>query len=262
MRTSYCTGDTESVQVENLTVRFGDFPAVQDVTSTFEPGTATAVMGMNGSGKTTLLEAMAGLKPITTGTVHGLPKNIAYVRQCLSNNWMPITVKEVIAMGRYNDRGLTGWLRQADHRAIHEAAERLSVDELLGCSFSILSGGQRQRVRLAQALVTQPQLLMLDEAITGLDIPSQSLIVEVIDECVQCGMIVVLTTHHLQEARRCDRVMLLANQVMGQGSAEEMLVPEQLSVVFGNVLACNVEEHQHEQEEYMVDYEDGHPGCQ
>lgn len=222
------------VEVDDLTVRFGSFTALHRVTCDFAPGTATAVMGVNGSGKTTFLESIAGLLPITSGTIRGIPSNVGYVRQRLPSVWMPITVREVIAMGCYRKRGMLGRLRSSDRRAVLESAERLRVEQLMNHSFSLLSGGQQQRVRIAQALVAHPSLLMLDEPISGLDLPSQERILEVVDECVDCGLTVILTTHHLDEARHCNRVLLMANRLVGEGSPDEMLAPEKLSLVFGH----------------------------
>ena len=235
----------QAVQIDDLTVRFGSFTALHRVTCDFHPGTATAVMGVNGSGKTTFLESIAGLQPITSGVIRGIPDTVAYVRQCLPNVWMPITVREVIAMGCYRKRGMLGRLRSSDRRAILETAERLSVEQLMNCSFSLLSGGQRQRVRIAQALVAHPSLLMLDEPITGLDMPSQACIFEVIEECVCNGLTVIVATHHLNEARHCNRVLLMANRLVGEGSPDEMLAPEKLSSVFGHVCRSDDGAEQH-----------------
>lgn len=221
------------VRVKNLTVRFDDFSAIDRVSHSFEPGTATSIMGVNGSGKTTMLQSIAGLVPPTSGLIDGVPERIAYVSQHLPSSWMPLTSKEVLAMGRYRERGLVRWFRATDRQAMYQAGERLNVNYLSNRSFGELSGGQRQRVRIAQALASEPELLLLDEPITGLDIPSQERILDVIQDYSHQGAVVIFTTHHLAEARHSDSVLLLDNQLIAAGTPEDVLTAEQIRRAFG-----------------------------
>ena len=247
------------MRIENLTVRFDDFNALDNVTHFFEPGTSTAVMGVNGSGKTTMLESIAGLIQPTSGRIDGVPDRLAYVCQHPPATWMPLTSNEVLAMGRYRERGLVGLLRAADRAAMRAAAERLNINHLLNSSFSELSGGQQQRVRIAQVLASDPELLLLDEPITGLDIPSQERILALVEEYSRRGAIVILTTHHLDEARHCDRVILLANRLIGSGSPQEMLTEERLRQAFGERLLGDHRDHTHDHEMIVLD-DHGHHG--
>ena len=251
-----------AVKVENLTVRFDDFNALDDVTHRFEPGTSTAVMGVNGSGKTTMLESIAGLIHPTSGQIDGVPDRLAYVCQHLPATWMPLTPYEVLAMGRYRERGLTGRLKAADRAAMHAAGERLNINHLLNHSFGELSGGQQQRVRIAQVLASEPDLLLLDEPITGLDIPSQDRILAMIEDYSRQGAVVIITTHHLDEARHCDSVMLLANRLIGAGSPQEMLTEERLRQAFGKRLLGDHANHTHDHDMIVLDDHGhhSHPG--
>ena len=242
-----------AVRVENLTVRFDDFNALDGVSHTFEPGTATAVMGVNGSGKTTLLESIAGLIRPAFGHIDGVSERLAYVCQHLPATWMPLTSNEVLAMGRYRERGLTGWLRAADREAMRTAGERLHINHLLNHSFGELSGGQQQRVRIAQVLASEPDLLLLDEPITGLDIPSQDRILAVIEDYSRQGAVVIITTHHLDEARHCDSVLLLANRFIASGSPQEMLTEKRLREAFGERLLGDHRDHEHDQGMIVLD---------
>ena len=248
-----------AVEVTDLTVRFDHVTALDEVTHTFEPGTATAVMGVNGSGKTTMLECLAGLQKPTSGRVSGMSENLAYVCQHLPACWMPITAGEVLAMGRYGKRGLVGRLRGEDRAAMRKAGEQLDVNQFSSRSFGDLSGGQQQRVRIAQALAGQPDVIMLDEPVTGLDIPSQERILDVIEEYSSQGAIVIITTHHLDEARHCDSVMLLANHLVAAGTPDEMLTEERLRQAFGNRLLGDHADHDHTQDMIVLD-DHGHHG--
>ena len=248
-----------AVEIEDLTVKFDAVIALDGVTHTFEPGTATAVMGINGSGKTTMLECLAGLQKPTTGRITGMSDDLAYVCQHLPACWMPITAGEVLAMGRYRKRGLLGRLRGDDRAAMRDAGEQLDVNQFTERSFGDLSGGQQQRVRIAQALASEPDMIMLDEPVTGLDIPSQERILEVIEEYSSRGAIVIITTHHLDEARHCDTVMLMANRLVAAGTPDEMLTEDRLRAAFGERLLTDHADHDHDQGIIVLD-DHGHHG--
>lgn len=250
------------VHLENLTVQFDGFNALDSITHTFEPGTSTAIMGVNGSGKTTLLETIAGLIRPTSGRIAGVSVRLAYVCQHPPTTWMPVTAGEVLAMGRYRERGLVGRLRAADRASIHSAAERLHIKHLLKSSFDELSGGQQQRVRIAQLLASDPELLLLDEPITGLDIPSQDRILAMIEDYSRRGATVLLTTHHVDEARHCDSVLLLANRLIASGSPEAMLTEDRLTEAFGERMLGGHSHHTHAHDMIVLDdyRHRSHPG--
>lgn len=241
------------VAVDNLTVRFDTVTALDRITHVFQPGTATAVMGVNGSGKTTLLESLAGILRISSGRISGVPDRVAYVCQHPPVSWIPLTVGEVLAMGRYRERGLIGRFRAADRTAVLKAADHLDVAQLRNRNFDSLSGGQQQRVRIAQALAAEPSLILLDEPITGLDIPSQNRILAVIDEYAERGAVVIVTTHHLDEARHCHVVMLLANSLVAVGSPEEVLTAERLRGAFGPRVLGDHAHHDHDHDLHVLD---------
>jgi zinc/manganese transport system ATP-binding protein len=224
------------VSFDCVTVRFGANVALAEVTTRLTGGNTVALMGPNGSGKTTLLKLIAGLLAPSNGTVQREGSGrIAYVAQHQhQHRWMPLSVAEVVAMGRYANRGAFRPLRREDRAAITAATERLEVGHLLRRSFGDLSGGQRQRVLVAGALVQDAPTLLLDEPISGLDLPSQDRIREVIREEADAGALVVLSTHHLEEAKDCDRVLLLAGRLVADGSPEEVLIPRVLLETFGD----------------------------
>ncbi len=148
---------------------------------------------------------------------------------------MPLTVVEVVQMGRYE--GLLGRsFRRGIHRdrdAVVESMRRLRVDDLATRQYSELSGGQRQRVLIAQALARDPSLLLLDEPLTGLDAPSQDLIVNLLGDLNAAGTAVVLSTHHLEECRHASTVVLLAGRVVAAGPPDQILVPAVLREAYG-----------------------------
>ncbi len=243
-----------AIELADVGVDFGTVAALERVDHRFEARTSTAVMGANGSGKTTLLDTISGLRTPTRGTVTGVDASrVGYVVQHLASRWMPITVREVLTMGRYRALGL--WRRPTaqDRRALEESAARLSIVDLLARQFSELSGGQRQRVRVAQALAGRPEVLLLDEPITGLDLPSQRVILDVISDLTEAGVTVVMTTHHLDEARHCDQVLLLAHHVVAAGAPHEVLTADRLREAFGGRMLGDHADHDHDHRLLILD---------
>lgn len=236
----------------DVSVRYGDLVALDRTTTAFAPASSVALVGANGSGKSTVLRLLAGLLDPTVGTIERAPDVEAsfIAQQHGHHSWMPLPVDEVLRMGCYRRRGLLGRVTGADRAEIRTVAERLEIGDLVSRSFGELSGGQRQRVLVAQALIGAPGLLLLDEPITGLDLPSQETILRIVDEEVARGACVVFSTHHLEEAKRASRVMLLAGCVIADGSADDVLVPEKLALAFGGRLlqigdAVLVDDHGH-----------------
>ena len=234
-------------------VHYGSVVALAPSSLEIEAGTSTALVGPNGSGKSTLLGLLAGLVRPTAGSISLAPgRRVAFVaQQQHQHRWMPLSVEDVLRMGRYATRGLLGRLGPADRAAIEDAARRLDVVDLRRRPFGELSGGQRQRVLVAQALASAPDLLLLDEPITGLDLASQERILEIIATETASGTAVVMSTHHLGEARRTDRVLLLAGCIVASGPPDEVLRPALLAEAFGNRLVragadtLVVDEHGH-----------------
>ncbi|HEY5664953.1 MAG TPA: metal ABC transporter ATP-binding protein [Ilumatobacter sp.] len=269
MTTARPTPGTERlVTADEVCVHYGSVVALAPTSFELAGGVVLALVGSNGSGKTTMLSLIAGLVEPEEGTL-GVNATVAMVTQHrLHHRWMPMSVDEVLRMGRYQRRGLLGLMRRDDRDSIDWAAEQLEVAGLRRRSFGELSGGQQQRVLVAQALAGRPDLLLLDEPITGLDLPSQLRILEVIAHHAAGGGSVVFSTHHLAEARRADRVMLMAGCVLADGPPEQVLVPSLLAEAFGgrlirdDGLSIVVDDHGHDHRELhateLVPHHDAH----
>jgi ABC-type Mn2+/Zn2+ transport system ATPase subunit len=230
------SADERLVIATDVCVHYGSTVALAPTSFDLCPGTVVALVGSNGSGKTSLLSLLASLVPAEDGRLD-VRGSVAMVTQHRDHHrWMPMSVDEVLRIGRYPQRGLFGRLRSDDRAHIDRAADQLEVAHLRRRSFGELSGGQQQRVLVAQAIASAPDLLLLDEPITGLDLPSQLRILDVIAAHAADGGVVVFSTHHLAEARRADRVMLMAGCVLADGPPGEVLVPSLLAEAFGGRL--------------------------
>ena len=223
-----------------VVVRYGDTVALDASDFTIPAGSVTAIIGPNGSGKSTLLNAIAGLVDPTHGTLEVAARRegdgrVAYVLQTTKvNDALPITVREVVTMGRYANR--RGRLRAEDRSAVEEAMARVGIADRADRHLSELSGGQRQRVFLAQGLAQDHDLLLLDEPLTGIDLPAAQAIDEVIHEEVAEGCTVVMTTHDLSEAQVADHVLLLSGRVVASGTPDEVLTTDNLAEAYGAAL--------------------------
>jgi iron complex transport system ATP-binding protein len=204
-------------------------------------GRVTAVIGPNGSGKSTILAAIAGLLDPRRGKIEvlGRPPERAHRRVSIVlqstkvNEVMPVTVGEIVAMGRYALRGPYRPMQRADREACRRAMQRLEVADLAGHHLTELSGGQRQRVFVAQGLAQEADLLLLDEPVTGLDLLSRQRINEAIEDELARGVTVVASTHDVAEANEADHVMLMAGRVHTEGPPVVALDPDRLSDAYG-----------------------------
>jgi manganese transport system ATP-binding protein len=237
-----------AVTATGVEFRYGSHIAIAKSSFTIPEGVVTTLIGPNGSGKSTILNAIAGLATPTTGvlTVDGASSQsmIALVLQTTKvNEALPITVREVVSMGRYPGIGEFRRLTSADRSIVDQALERMSISDLSSKHLSELSGGQRQRVFVAQGLAQDRDLLLLDEPLTGLDLPSARAIDEVIHDEQKRGGTVIMSTHDLAEARVAGHVLLLANRVVASGSPDEVLTASNLKAAYGAAL-LHVEDEQ------------------
>lgn len=222
---------TSAIECRNLTHRYGDFTAVDDLTLTVEAGETVGLLGPNGAGKTTVVKVLTTLTPVQGGEVHifgmdsrretmDIRHNIGYVPQQLSIESALTGRQNVELFARLYD--VPRRQRRARVDEALEAMQLLDVDDALAGTYS---GGMVRRLELAQALVNRPSLLILDEPTVGLDpIARDSVWTRVADMQAEYGMTVLLTTHYMEEADAlCDRVALMHHGVLQTvGSPSEL----------------------------------------
>lgn len=227
---------TPVVGASGLSVAYGSTVALGASDFSIPAGGVTAVIGPNGSGKSTLLNAIAGLVDPTRGSidVSAERERIAYVMQATKvNENLPVTVAEVVAMGRYASLGTYGRMTTQDRGAAQQALQRMGITDIADRHLHDLSGGQRQRVFVAQGLAQDHDILLLDEPLTGIDITTAQAIDDVIHAETSDGCSVIMTTHDLSEARTADFVLLLAGRVTASGTPTEVLTEANLIAAYG-----------------------------
>ncbi|MEK6822472.1 MAG: metal ABC transporter ATP-binding protein, partial [Nanoarchaeota archaeon] len=173
------------VEFEGVSFQYGREAALDNVTASISRGDYVGLIGPNGAGKTTLLKIMLGLLKPTSGEVRLFGTSlqefrdwhrIGYVPQKATafDPTFPVTVEEVVAMGRFSLAGIGRPLTACDRRRIHDVMRVAGIAKLANRHVGELSGGQQQKVFIARALASDPELLVLDEPTTGVDIRSQN----------------------------------------------------------------------------------------
>ncbi len=218
----------------------GGHTALTDVTFDVGCGTIMAVLGPNGAGKSTLFDAIAGVLPITRGTVnlYGAASRtgaLAYVPQRDSINWrFPVNVHDVVMMGCCR----TGWFGQTgkkNRELVKLCLCKVGLWEQRSTPMTELSGGQRQRVFIARALAQEASVVLLDEAFSGVDVGAQEGIIDVLQSLRDEGIIVLLATHDLTNlAERFDQVLCLNHHVCACGPPNQAFTPAVLEEMYGS----------------------------
>lgn len=242
-----------SVLVDNLSVNYGDVPALTNVSVAIPPGSSVAVIGPNGSGKSTLLKAIAGLLRPVSGNVDVGDRSIALVLQSTDvDPSVPLTVYDTVAMARFPRTGLLRRFSPVDREAISAAVGQLDLKDLIHRQIHDLSGGQRQRTFVAQGLAQDADVVLLDEPLTGLDVKSQAQIGSALEQARAGGRTTIVSTHSFAEAEQCDLVLLLATKPVAFGPPDEVLTELHLQQAFGgrfvrvgNTLVLDDPHHEH-----------------
>ena len=216
------------VTLQQVTAAYNHEPVWHGLDLTIAPGQFVAIVGPTGGGKSTLLKIIAGLLPCATGTVQvGTHGTIGYVPQREMIDWQfPVTVEQVVRMGRYRQTSFWPWVSAADRRETAAWLERLGLTPYARHHINALSGGQQQRVFLARALVGKPRLLLLDEPTAGVDMKTQHDILHLLRELNGKGVTILLTTHDLNTiASHVPWVICFNRAIVAQGTPALVLTP-------------------------------------
>jgi ABC-type Mn2+/Zn2+ transport system ATPase subunit len=223
------------IELEKVTCRYGHDPVLVNVDLRVEAGDFLGVVGPSGSGKSTLLKAVAGSVTPIAGRVRRRPGlAVGYVPQVETVNWFfPVTVREAVLMARIDGRRLP-WPSKAELAEANGVLERLGLVDLADRHIRELSGGQQQRVFIARALLREPDLLLLDEPTSGVDVRTRHDVMHVIHELHHDGLAIVLTTHDLNGiAAHLPSLVCLNREVIAQGAPSRVITPEVLERTYG-----------------------------
>ncbi|MBI5413049.1 metal ABC transporter ATP-binding protein [Candidatus Peregrinibacteria bacterium] len=235
------------IEVENLTVRYGQREAIKDVTFSVKAGDFVGLTGPNGAGKTTLIKALLGLLPVARGKISLLGKSqssfsdwqkIGYLPQKLSNQnlLLPASVEEVVLLGILASKRMPRMISKNDRKKVERTLAELNIAGLRNKRFSELSGGQQQRVLLARALVAGPEILIFDEPSTALDPEARESFFTLIQTLnKEKGITVILITHDTGYiGRYANKLIYLDTKLVYFGDFNGFCKSEKMGRYFGN----------------------------
>lgn len=217
-----------AIAFENLSLGYGQQPAVRNVSAEIQPGSLTAVVGPNGAGKSTLLKAVAGsLSPLSGRVALGntAQVDIAYLpQQSELDRRFPINVHDLVAMGLWHHLGAFGGLRREHRDRIRRAIATVGLTGLETRQIGSLSGGQLQRALFARLLLQNAKLVLLDEPFAAIDTRTESDLIEVIRVWHNEGRTVLTVLHDDKLVRtHFPDTLLLARELVAHGSTEQVL---------------------------------------
>ena len=230
------------VELRNVSAGYNGVPVLSDVDLSIMPGDFVGLLGPSGSGKTTLLRTILGAVPVQSGElrVHDTPMRArrmtaGYVPQLETIDWnFPVTVEEVVMMGRTMSNAWFPWFRKHERQLAHDMMERLGIGNLGKRHIRQLSGGQQQRVFLARALVSSPELLLLDEPTAGVDVKTRDDVMHLLHDLNHAGVTIIQSTHEINTvAVHLPRIVCLNGSIVADGPPNRVISPHILWEVYG-----------------------------
>ncbi|MCZ6706460.1 MAG: metal ABC transporter ATP-binding protein [Chloroflexi bacterium] len=230
------------VSLHGVTLGYEATVVLRGANCVIQRGEFIGVVGPSGSGKTSLLRAILGQVDIFAGEVElhsdarQRPTRIGYVPQVETVDWnFPITVEQIVLQGRWREMGWRPWAGRQDKALVAQVLERLGIADLRKRSIRALSGGQQQRAFLARALIGDPDLLLLDEPTSGVDIKTRHEVMHLLGELNRAGTSILLTTHDLNAvASHLPRLIALGdNAIIADGPPDAVLTPSVLRQAYG-----------------------------
>ncbi len=243
------------VTVRNLSVMRGEYLAVDNVSFELLPGTHTAIIGPNGAGKTTLLKTILGLIEARKGEIRffdgtskqlkRLKQEIGYIPQKFPfERTFPLTVSELVGLGLNTKHWWYG--RKRKQKRIDRALEQVHLTKQAQQKIGTLSGGELKRVLLAYCLVIPRRLLVLDEALAGIDATGEIEFAALLNNLKQEHNWTILEVSHDLDlvSKYCDSVICLNRRLLYQGSPSTTLTPENLLKIYGSLVSPTCHHHE------------------
>ncbi len=248
--------DESVISFKHVSFRYNGEKVLDDINVDIKRGDFVGIIGPNGSGKTTLLRLSLNLLKAQSGEVRLFGERISrftdwsrigYVPQKITQleTKFPITVEEVIALGRTSRVGLFGRLAGRDKRAIRHVEEIIDISRIKNKLITELSGGQQQRVFIAKALASEPELLILDEPTTGVDLESQETFYSLLTKLNrETGLTIILVSHDIGVVlNQVSTLFCINRSLIYHGSPEKFVRGKQLEDLYGKDIRVFLHTH-------------------
>ncbi|MEK5441813.1 metal ABC transporter ATP-binding protein [Fredinandcohnia sp. FSL W7-1320] len=248
------------LKIKDLSFRYEEQTVLENINLVVPQGSFLAIVGPNGSGKTTLLKSILGLVKLQKGSIElfGTPiskfkdwPKIGFVSQKANsfNSGFPATVFEVVSSGLTAKLGLFHFFKQEHKKKVTDALQAVGMEKFLYRNIGELSGGQQQRVFIARSLVSEPDLLILDEPTVGVDAQTVQTFYNMLEDINKNkGITLILVTHDVGTvSEKVSHVACLNKHLHFHGSADEFehVQDQDLSQFYGHSLQVITHEHNH-----------------
>ncbi len=235
------------IEVKGVYFSYGNHLVLEDINLTIHKGDFLAILGPNGSGKSTLLRLIVGVLTPERGKILLFGQEVNSFREWWRLGYVPqraiakvdpvfpLAVEEVVAFGLLAKKRFPRFLSQEDREAILQALRQVGMEAYLGKRISNLSGGQQQRVFIARAIVSEPEVLLLDEPTTGVDAATQERFYDLLGELNAKGLTIVIITHDIGIVNKhVKQVACLNRRLIYHGTHEEFCSSPQLQRIIGD----------------------------
>lgn len=236
--------EQEILRIEHLDFEYPDTSVLRDVNFTLRKGDFLGIIGANGAGKSTLIKIILKILPFSSGSIslfgEELSKfrdnyKIGYVSQKANsfNSGFPATVKEVVMANLYSKKGLFRRYTKEDTEKLRAALKKVGMEEYENHLIGRLSGGQQQRIFIARALISEPELLLMDEPTVGVDTKSVKQIMDIICELNAQGMTIIMTNHDTPGlVRVSNKLLIFCEHGNGEFVNRSNLTMQQINDIF------------------------------
>lgn len=234
-----------ALEVHDLTVAFDRKPVLWNIDLIIPEGKLVGIIGPNGAGKSTLIKSIMGLLPVSSGycklfnePLDAVRQRISYVPQRESVDWdFPVSVLDIVLMGRYGKLGLVRRPRKADLDVAMDCLKMVGMESFANRQIAQLSGGQQQRTFLARALAQQADLYFMDEPFAGVDAATEKAIINLLRTMTEAKKTVIVVHHDLQSVTTYfDWVILLNTRLVAHGPTDTTFTQANLQETYGGKL--------------------------
>ncbi|MBP6021336.1 MAG: ABC transporter ATP-binding protein [Candidatus Methanomethylophilaceae archaeon] len=235
----------ERLRVEGLSMSFGDFDALSDISFSMGKGRMVGLIGPNGCGKSTMIKCICKIHEMTSGKVEVDGKDISAMKPAdvaklvamvpaEGGSTFGMSVIDMVMLGRYPYVDRIWWETKEDEEKVREALRTFGLDDLRRNQVSLLSSGERQRARIAKAYVQEPKLMLVDEPTSHLDMRYKLDVMEYLQSMARTDMTVMVAEHDISlMARYCDVCIIMKKgRIVTIGDPKEVITPKLIREVY------------------------------